>query len=168
MLGGVESARPCIVRSKIDSRHTASRRTDRFTCRQTDGEDRQTDRQAGKQAGGQAGRRAGRRAGGQAGKRAGKTSRQAATATDGARRARFPCITSSPQTTPPPSPSRYYVSDIPESFPEYLTRSRLNVCYSNRVEIHLIASEDQELSSPSPTCSTFAVSFFFPPLRSRL
>lgn len=60
-------------------------------------------------------------------------------------------------------PSRYYVSDIPESFPEYLTRSRLNVCYSSRVEIHLIAPEDQELSRPSPLpipASAFAVSFF--------
>lgn len=129
---------------------TRGKQTDGFTCRQTDGKDRQIDRQASEH----------RQAGRQAGKQAGRP-RQ----TELGRANQVSVYYFQPTNYASAPPSRYYVSDIPKSFPEYLTRNRLNVCYSNRVEIHLIAPEDQELSRPSPTCSIFAISFF-PPVSS--
>lgn len=126
-----------------DTRQAVVRQTGLHADRQMEKTDGRTDKQAGRQAGRQA-RRAGRQV-------------------DCGRRSRanqVPVYYFWPTNYASASPSWYYVSDIPESFPEYLTRSRLNVCYSNRVEIHLIAPEDQELSKPSPTCSAFAVSFF--------
>jgi len=61
---------------------------------------------------------------------------------------------------------------FPRACLEYLTWRSLNVCYSSRVEIHLIAPKDQESPLdwllPAQLLPTFAVSFSFSPLGPRL